>query len=291
MGPVEVGLLGGEQVQVPLAVRDPGPGLPGELRRPVVGRQFTVFTAPGTEVEQLALGAAGPGRERGPEPGVLVRHVVGDDVDDGADAEETGLGDQLLRLGKGAEGGVDGAVVGDVVAAVGERGEVPGGEPDGVDAQFGEMGQSRPYARQVPGAVAVAVGETAGIHLVDGSATPPVVRGGGGPVGVRGCHVTVLSGQGWFSAAAPDSGASRTGRRRRVGRGTDGPGGRGTHGRREEPGNAGAGRRGRVQPLRPPAVSPLMMLRWKSRNSSRVGRDAMVRAAIRTFSGTLVASE
>lgn len=122
---------------------------------------------------------------------MLVGDVVGDDVDDDAQAEVGGFGDELLGLVEGAEGGVDGAVVGDVVAAVDHRGGVPGGEPDGVDAEVGEVGQSRPDAREVPGAVAVAVGETARIHLVDDGVAPPV--GGTGRGG--GCHGTVLSGR------------------------------------------------------------------------------------------------
>ncbi len=191
MGPVQVGLLRGEQVQVPLAVRDPGPGPAGELRGPVVGRQFAVLAAAGAEVEPLPFRAARAGLQRRPEPGVLVGDVVGDDVDDGADAQLPRLGDQLLGLAQGAERGVDGAVVGDVVAAVDERGDVPGGEPDGVHAEFGEVGQSRPHTREVTGAVAVAVGETAGIHLVDDGVAPPVV----GALRVGGCHVTVLSGR------------------------------------------------------------------------------------------------
>ncbi len=70
------------------------------------------------EVEQCALGAARAGGERRAEPGVLVRDMVRDDVDKGADAQFPCLGDEFLRFGEGAEGRVDGPVVGDVVAAV-----------------------------------------------------------------------------------------------------------------------------------------------------------------------------
>lgn len=45
------------------------------------------------------------------------------------------------------------------------------------------------------------------------------------------------------------------------------------------------------QPLRPPAVRPLMMLRWKTRKMRRVGTDAMASAAIRTLTGTPLESE
>jgi hypothetical protein len=110
---------------------------------------------------------------------MLVGDMVGDDVDEGADAQLPCLGDELLGLGEGAEGRVDGAVVGDVVAAVGHRREVPGVEPQGVHAEFGEVGQPGADAREVSGAVAVAVREAAHVHLVDDGGTPPVVVGAG----------------------------------------------------------------------------------------------------------------
>jgi hypothetical protein len=49
----------------------------------------------------------------------LVGNVVGDDVDDGP-IPSAAFGDQLLRLLEGPERRVDRAVVGDVVAAVGQ---------------------------------------------------------------------------------------------------------------------------------------------------------------------------
>ncbi len=179
--PVEVGLLRREEVEVPLTVLDPGPGVARELRGPVIGRQLTVLAAPRPEVEALPLRAAGARVERGAEPGVLVGDVVGDDVHDGADAKRAGLGDEFLGLGQGAEGRVDRPVVGDVVPAVGERREVPGSEPDRVDAEFGEVRQLGADTRQVARAVAVAVRETARIDLVDDGGTPPV-----GPCGLPG---------------------------------------------------------------------------------------------------------
>ena len=71
---------------------------------------------------------------------MLVRAVVRHDVDDHPEPEPVRLGDQRLGVGERAEQRVDVAVVGDVVAAVGQRGGVPGGEPEGVDAELGEVG-------------------------------------------------------------------------------------------------------------------------------------------------------
>ena len=115
----------------------------------------------------------GPAASACLEPRVLVGDVVRDDVDDRADAELERLGDERLRLGERAERRVDGAVVGDVVAAVGQRRRVPGVEPDGVDAEVLEVAAGGADAGEVAGAVAVRVGEAAQVDLVDDGAAPP----------------------------------------------------------------------------------------------------------------------
>ena len=80
---------------------------------------------PGRNQKRSRSGEPGPGREGRLEPGVPVGHVVGDDVDDRPDAQGERLGDQRLGLRERAERRIDGPVVGDVVAAVGERRDVP----------------------------------------------------------------------------------------------------------------------------------------------------------------------
>ena len=60
--PVEVGLLGGEQVEVPLAVRHPGPGAATELGHPVGGRLGAVGTLP--VAEDVPGACRAPGRRR-----------------------------------------------------------------------------------------------------------------------------------------------------------------------------------------------------------------------------------
>src|SRR5689334_14970466 len=89
------------------------------------------------------------------------------------------LRDQRVGVGEGAEGWIDGAVIGDVVARVGPRGRVPRAEPDRVDAEVGEIGQPGADTGQVPDPVAVAVGEALHVQLVDGGTTPPGRRGHG----------------------------------------------------------------------------------------------------------------
>src|SRR5690606_6530329 len=79
----------------------------------------------------------------------------------------------------------DRAVVGDVVAAVGQRRRVPGVDPDGVDAEPGEVVELAAQAGDVAGAVTVPVGEAADVHLVDDGVAPPVE--------VVGAHVSYCS--------------------------------------------------------------------------------------------------
>ncbi len=138
--PVQVGLLGREQVQVPLPGRAVGvggarPRLALEVRHPARGHLVAVRApCPGGTRSAPARGSRAGG-ERRLEPRMLVGDVIGDHVDDRADAEGERLRDERLRLGERPELRVDVAVVLHVVAAVGQRARVPGVEPDGVDAE------------------------------------------------------------------------------------------------------------------------------------------------------------
>ncbi len=113
--PVQIGLLGGEEVQIPVAPVGTGPGRAAEDRLPVVGREFAALALAGAE--DVAL----PGECGVLEPRVPVGGVVGDDVDDHPQAQVMGGADQVVGVLEGAEERVDGTVVGDVVAAVGLR--------------------------------------------------------------------------------------------------------------------------------------------------------------------------
>ena len=123
---------------------------------------------------------------------MLVGDVVRDDVDDRADAERAGLGDQPLGLLEGPERRVDRAVVGDVVAAVGHRRRVPGVEPERVDAEVAQVGQPLEDAGEVADPVAVRVREAPDVHLVDDRVTPPLLVGEG--LTVRGLRVELQGG-------------------------------------------------------------------------------------------------
>ena len=135
MGPVEIGLLGREQVQIPLAVVHPRPRGAAEDRLPAVGRGRAVWTGSRPEPEPLP-GRRGRRRcKRLAEPGVLVRNVIRHEVDDRPHPELAGLCDQRLGVLERAECRVDRAIVDDVVARVSERRRIPRVEPERVHAE------------------------------------------------------------------------------------------------------------------------------------------------------------
>ncbi|OSY53652.1 hypothetical protein BG846_00661 [Streptomyces fradiae ATCC 10745 = DSM 40063] len=185
--PVQVGLLGREEVQVPGAVRDPRPGGAAEDGLPVVGRQRAVRAPAGTEVVPVAPGA----RQGGLEPRVPVRGVVGHHVQDHAQAQLVGGPHERVGVGQVPEDGVDGPVVRHVVAAVRLRGGVERGQPHRVGPQPGHVRQPFARAPQVAYAVAVRVGERADVHLVDDRVPPP-----SGAVGRSGARAPRCRGRG-----------------------------------------------------------------------------------------------
>ena len=105
---------------------------------------------------------------------MLVAGVVDDEVHDQAHAATVQSLDEGVEVGQGSEEGVDVLVVGDVVAVVVLRGAVDGAEPHDVDAQLVEVVEAGGDAGDVADAVAVGVGEGAGVDLVDDGAAPPV---------------------------------------------------------------------------------------------------------------------
>ena len=173
IGPVEVGLLGREQVEVPLAVGDASPGRAAERGRPVVRRQPTVVTLAGSEVEPRALTRPGAGREGLLEPLVLIREVVRDRVDRDLDVARVRRFEQRVEVGERSEHRVDIARVTHVVAVVGHRRGEERRDPDGVDAEIDQMIEPLAQADQVTVAVTVAVGVAARIHLVEHGGGPP----------------------------------------------------------------------------------------------------------------------
>ncbi len=125
------------------------------------------------EDEPFPLRAAAACGKRLLEPLVLIGEVVGDDVDRDAQPTFVGRGDQRVEVAQGPEQRIDIAGISDVVPAVGHGGPVERREPQGVDAQFGEVVQALAHADEIAGAVTVSVGKTSGINLVEDGTTPP----------------------------------------------------------------------------------------------------------------------
>ena len=151
--PVEVGLLGREEVQVPLAggaVRARWSGSRPGRRRWTPSRWAAVRRSRpcrGGSGSGRAAAEPGPSAQRALEPLVLVGGVVGHQVDDDPQAQVVGVADQGVGVQQGAEHRVDGPVVGDVVAGVGLRRGVEGAEPDGVHAEVAQVRQPGADAR------------------------------------------------------------------------------------------------------------------------------------------------
>ena len=206
--PVEVRLGGVEQVQVPVAGRGSlrrahvRPAAPVEDAAPVVRRRLVVVAPALADDVPIPGRGAGHAGQQLLEPRVLAAGVVRDDVHEDPDAAVMGLRDQFVDVGQRAEPRVDGAVVGDVVAAVVERRGVEGRDPDRVDAQVGQVVQARDQPGDVAHPVAIAVGEGAWVDLVDDGVTPPVVGGGR--------HGRTSFASKAFGGARPGCSASRT---------------------------------------------------------------------------------
>ncbi len=178
-GPVQVRLLLGEDVHVPLAGRavrfgDAFPGRSAEDRVPVRRRQLAVGALAVTEDVAFARRRALRRRECLLEPFVPVRGVVGDDVRDQLDAGGVQGFGHLIEVRQGAQLWVHVAVVVHVVAAIGQRRRVERAEPHGVDAQRLEVWDLGRDAPDVTQAVGVGIGETARIDLVNSGLAPPV---------------------------------------------------------------------------------------------------------------------
>ena len=163
----QVGLLGVEEVQVPLT------GLPSA--------STTRLHALPPNTDGQLFGGCSPsvpcrrGRCSGPapaDPGAAASAArnqacssevwFGHQVDDHLEAQLVGSREQRVGVGEAAEDGVDVPVVGDVVPRVGLRGAVERRQPHGVDAELAQVGQPGGDAGQVADAVAVGVGRTSG---------------------------------------------------------------------------------------------------------------------------------
>jgi hypothetical protein len=180
-GVVEVRLVGVEAVPVV----GPGHRVPGPVRGLALGEEDP---GPGETIGGVAPDVdAVPGApRRGPsrpfEPGMLVGGVVEDELGDDAEPAPVGLADEAPQVGGRPVVGVDAAEVGDVVAAVAQGRGVERQEPQGGDAEVGQVVELLEEPREVADPVAVPVAERADVELVQDRVAVPVggVRQAGG---------------------------------------------------------------------------------------------------------------
>jgi len=67
---------------------------------------------------------------------VLVGSVIDDEIEDDLYVAFLSVGDEFVEIDERAVHGIDGVVVGDVVAEIDLRGREARGDPDGVDAEI-----------------------------------------------------------------------------------------------------------------------------------------------------------
>ena len=105
---------------------------------------------------------------------MAIAAVVGHEIDQHPQAVVMGAGNERVRLLESAEVRMDIAIVADVVPTVGQRGRIPRANPERIDAELGEVGQSVDDAEDVSGAIVIVVGERPRIDLVNDGAAPPI---------------------------------------------------------------------------------------------------------------------
>ena len=110
---------------------------------------------------------------------MLIGGVVDDVVHDDADIALASFGDEVVEVGHGSVGGVDGGVVGDIVAVVDAGRGIHRSDPDGVDAEGLQIVEAGGDAFDVADAVAVGILKTARVDLVENRVTPPFLLDGG----------------------------------------------------------------------------------------------------------------
>jgi len=109
---------------------------------------------------------------------VLVGSVVDDEIENNADVALFGFPDQVIEIGESTVQGIDGFIIGNVVAEINLGRRETRSDPDGVDAEIVEVIEFGSDSVQIADAVTVAVGETSRINFVKNRVLPPSVAFG-----------------------------------------------------------------------------------------------------------------
>ena len=140
---------------------------------------------------------------------MAVAAVVGHEIDQHPQAVVVGAGNERVRLLESAEVRMDIAIVADVVPTVGQRGRIPRADPERIDAELGEVGQSVDDAEDVSGAIVIVVGERPRIDLVNDGAAPPIGLTGTGHARILGPAGRAKAGMRAELVEAPSTGSGR----------------------------------------------------------------------------------
>src|SRR5689334_9323334 len=88
---------------------------------------------------------------------MLVRRVIGHDIEDEPDATGMQLIEQTIKVFEGAEEWIDIRVIGNIVAEIEHRRAIYRGQPDRTDSQPREMIYSRKNTRQIADPVSIRI--------------------------------------------------------------------------------------------------------------------------------------
>jgi len=100
--PIEIRLLLGEDVQIPLPVFNLFPGGAAKKRHPVIGREFPFFASSLAEYVSIALGRSGAGFQRLLEPLMFVGSMVWHDIHHDLEAGLVGRFNHGIKILHGA---------------------------------------------------------------------------------------------------------------------------------------------------------------------------------------------
>ena len=169
-----------------------------EIRQPALWAEGVVAVLAGGDLAPVAIdgGVATAievliGRipiEHSLEPGVLLGGVVDDQIGDHLHVALVSFADQGAEIIEGAIVWMDAGVVTDCVAMIGRTG-LNGHQPQSIDPQILQVVELLGDARQIAGAIAIAVIEAAHEHLVDHLLVPIVGDCGGWLRGWRGGRI------------------------------------------------------------------------------------------------------
>ncbi len=109
----------------------------------------------------------------GLEPGVLVRGVVENEVDDDPHVPLVSLGNQFAEIIDGSVFGENLAIVGDVISTIEQGGGVEGWKPQRINPEPLEIVEFGDQAFKVTDTIAIRIGKSTNHYLVeDGAAIP-----------------------------------------------------------------------------------------------------------------------